>query len=140
MGIEVEATAGCTILDVSWSRVGFHVRFRLGVFSGAGLRTGPAALATVTLPDWFEALNQDFRYQLSVIGSRAKVVARFDNVLLLLLVIWFLPVDGLGCFRSGGSGLFQPTTGVGVFLSSPVASCILRAAENAAGEQAGRPN
>ncbi len=25
--------------------------------------------ATVTLPDWFEALNQDFRYQLTAIGA-----------------------------------------------------------------------
>jgi hypothetical protein len=27
--------------------------------------------ATVTLPDWFEALNRDFRYQLTAIGSSA---------------------------------------------------------------------
>jgi hypothetical protein len=30
--------------------------------------------ATVTLPDWFEALNQDFRYQLTVIGTFAQVI------------------------------------------------------------------
>ena len=29
--------------------------------------------AAVTLPDWFEALNQDFRYQLTCIGSYAPV-------------------------------------------------------------------
>ncbi|HLI84991.1 MAG TPA: hypothetical protein VKV17_13800, partial [Bryobacteraceae bacterium] len=29
--------------------------------------------ATVTLPDWFEALNQDFRYQLTCIGGYAPV-------------------------------------------------------------------
>jgi hypothetical protein len=28
---------------------------------------------TVTLPDWFEALNQDFRYQLTSIGEYAPV-------------------------------------------------------------------
>jgi len=27
--------------------------------------------ATVTLPDWFEALNRDFRYQLTAMGSSA---------------------------------------------------------------------
>jgi hypothetical protein len=30
--------------------------------------------ATVTLPDWFEALNQDFRYQLTVIGTFAQAM------------------------------------------------------------------
>jgi hypothetical protein len=30
--------------------------------------------ATVTLPDWFEALNRDFRYQLTVIGQFAQAV------------------------------------------------------------------
>ena len=29
--------------------------------------------ATVTLPDWFEALNQDFRYQLTCVGGYAPV-------------------------------------------------------------------
>jgi len=29
--------------------------------------------ATVTLPDWFQALNKDFRYQLTCIGSWAQV-------------------------------------------------------------------
>ena len=33
--------------------------------------------ATITMPDWFEALNQDFRYQLTVIGTFAQaIVAR----------------------------------------------------------------
>jgi hypothetical protein len=32
--------------------------------------TDPTGNATVTLPDWFEALNRDFRYQLTVIGTR----------------------------------------------------------------------
>jgi trimeric autotransporter adhesin len=30
--------------------------------------------AVVTLPDWFEALNQDFRYQLTVLGQFAQAV------------------------------------------------------------------
>jgi len=30
--------------------------------------------ATVTLPDWFEALNTDFRYQLTVIGQFAQAI------------------------------------------------------------------
>src|SRR5262249_4097207 len=29
--------------------------------------------ATITLPDWFEALNKDFRYQLTCIGGYAPV-------------------------------------------------------------------
>jgi hypothetical protein len=30
--------------------------------------------ATVTLPEWFEALNGDFRYQLTVIGQFAQAI------------------------------------------------------------------
>ena len=30
--------------------------------------------ATVTLPDWFETLNKDFRYQLTVIGTFAQAI------------------------------------------------------------------
>ena len=30
--------------------------------------------AEVTLPDWFEAVNQDFRYQLTVIGQFAQAI------------------------------------------------------------------
>jgi hypothetical protein len=34
-------------------------------------------LATITMPEWFEALNRDFRYQLTVIGRFAQaIVAR----------------------------------------------------------------
>jgi trimeric autotransporter adhesin len=36
--------------------------------------TDGAGLATVTLPDWFEALNSDFRYQLTVIGQFAQAM------------------------------------------------------------------
>ena len=30
--------------------------------------------AVITLPDWFEALNRDFRYQLTVIGTFAQAI------------------------------------------------------------------
>jgi len=36
--------------------------------------TDGSGLATVTLPDWFEALNSDFRYQLTVIGQFAQAM------------------------------------------------------------------
>ncbi|MBB5059116.1 hypothetical protein HDF16_003839 [Granulicella aggregans] len=35
--------------------------------------TDSSGRATVELPDWFEALNRDFRYQLTTIGRPAKV-------------------------------------------------------------------
>jgi hypothetical protein len=42
--------------------------------------TDREGFATVELPEWFEALNRDFRYQLTVIGSgtwaRARVVQK----------------------------------------------------------------
>ena len=36
--------------------------------------TDATAKATVTLPDWFEALNKDFRYQLTVVGQFAQAI------------------------------------------------------------------
>jgi hypothetical protein len=36
--------------------------------------TDASGFATVTLPDWFEALNKDFRYQLTVIGDFAQAI------------------------------------------------------------------
>ena len=36
--------------------------------------TDSTGTATVTLPDWFEALNRDFRYQLTVIGQFAQAI------------------------------------------------------------------
>jgi hypothetical protein len=36
--------------------------------------TDEHGFATVTLPDWFEALNRDFRYQLTVIGAFAQAI------------------------------------------------------------------
>jgi hypothetical protein len=36
--------------------------------------TDSSGLATIMLPDWFEALNRDFRYQLTVIGQFAQAI------------------------------------------------------------------
>jgi len=48
----------------------------MNVYNG-NVTTDASGLATVELPDWFEALNRDFRYQLTVLGggawSRARV-------------------------------------------------------------------
>ena len=41
--------------------------------------TGADGFATVELPDWFEALNRDFRYQLTVIGDGAWARARVSR-------------------------------------------------------------
>jgi hypothetical protein len=38
--------------------------------------TDQAGLATVTLPAYFEALNRDFRYQLTVIGTFAQAIVK----------------------------------------------------------------
>ena len=44
----------------------------MNVYNGiAKLDAGGAA--TVVMPDWFEALNRDFRYQLTTIGAFAPV-------------------------------------------------------------------
>jgi hypothetical protein len=46
------------------------------VYDGTVMTDG-SGTAIVTLPDWFEALNRDFRYQLTVIGQFAQaIVAR----------------------------------------------------------------
>jgi hypothetical protein len=45
----------------------------LNVYSG-NVTTGDNGEATVTLPTWFEALNSDFRYQLTVIGTFAQAI------------------------------------------------------------------
>lgn len=39
-----------------------------------GFGTAGEGLATVTLPDYFEALNSDYRYQLTVIGTFAQAI------------------------------------------------------------------
>jgi hypothetical protein len=41
----------------------------MDIYSG-NVTTDELGLATVTLPDWFQAENTDFRYQLTVIGGR----------------------------------------------------------------------
>ena len=38
------------------------------------ITTGADGLATVTMPGWFEALNMDFRYQLTVMGQFAQAI------------------------------------------------------------------
>src|SRR5262249_22216266 len=46
------------------------------VYSG-NATTNEKGFATVTLPSWFQALNRDFRYQLTIVGTRgwrARVV------------------------------------------------------------------
>lgn len=45
----------------------------MNVYNG-NIRTDRHGLATVALPDYFEALNQDFRYQLTVIGQFAQAI------------------------------------------------------------------
>ncbi len=41
----------------------------MNIYSG-NVTTDELGLATVTLPDWFQAENTDFRYQLTVLGGR----------------------------------------------------------------------
>ncbi len=45
----------------------------MNLYNG-NLVTDDRGFATVELPDWFEALNGDFRYQLTVIGSFAQAI------------------------------------------------------------------
>jgi hypothetical protein len=45
----------------------------MNIYNG-NVTTDGAGLATVTLPAWFESLNRDFRYQLTVIGQFAQVI------------------------------------------------------------------
>src|SRR5690606_14005054 len=45
----------------------------LNVYSG-NVTTDADGYATVVLPDWFEALNADFRYQLTVVGTFAQAI------------------------------------------------------------------
>jgi hypothetical protein len=40
------------------------------------ITTDANGLATVVLPDYFEALNQDFRYQLTVMGTFAQAIVK----------------------------------------------------------------
>jgi len=45
----------------------------LNVYSG-NVRTDAGGFAVVELPEWFEAVNTDFRYQLTVVGRFAQAV------------------------------------------------------------------
>jgi hypothetical protein len=45
----------------------------MNIYNG-NVVTDASGYATVTLPDWFEALNKDFRYQLTVIGDFAQAI------------------------------------------------------------------
>ncbi|HSN75945.1 MAG TPA: hypothetical protein VL334_12795 [Anaerolineae bacterium] len=45
----------------------------MNIYNG-NVTTGADGYATVILPDWFEALNRDFRYQLTVIGQFAQAM------------------------------------------------------------------
>jgi trimeric autotransporter adhesin len=47
----------------------------LNVYSG-NVKTNEKGEATVFLPDWFEALNRDFRYQLTVVGTFAQAIVQ----------------------------------------------------------------
>ena len=46
--------------------------FMMNVYNG-NVSLGASGEATITLPDWFESLNKDFRYQLTCIGGFAPV-------------------------------------------------------------------
>jgi hypothetical protein len=57
----------------------------MNIYNG-NVTTDAKGYATVTLPDWFEALNKDFRYQLTIIDSgdsdefvQAKVVSEIQG-------------------------------------------------------------
>ena len=45
----------------------------MNIYTG-NVTTNTQGLATVKLPEWFEALNTDFRYQLTVIGTFAQAI------------------------------------------------------------------
>ncbi len=45
----------------------------MNVYSG-NITTDASGVATVALPDYFQALNKDFRYQLTVIGNFAQAI------------------------------------------------------------------
>ena len=43
------------------------------IYDGTTVTDG-SGIAVITLPDWFQALNRDFRYQLTVIGQFAQAI------------------------------------------------------------------
>ncbi len=52
----------------------------MNIYNG-NITTDTDGNATIVLPDYFEALNRDFRYQLTVIGKRAQatVASEIEN-------------------------------------------------------------
>jgi hypothetical protein len=53
----------------------------MDIYNGS-VTTGANGEAVVTLPDWFDALNRDFRYQLTIVGdqfAQARVSSKIDN-------------------------------------------------------------
>ncbi|MBV9158283.1 MAG: hypothetical protein JO097_18620 [Acidobacteriaceae bacterium] len=51
----------------------------MNIYNG-NVITDSGGNATVTLPDWFEALNRDFRYQLTAIGQPAQAFVSSEIV------------------------------------------------------------
>jgi len=49
----------------------------MNIYNG-NVTTNAAGEAIVTLPDWFETLNRDFRYQLTVIGTFAQAIVESE--------------------------------------------------------------
>lgn len=49
----------------------------MNIYTG-NVTTDAQGVATVQLPDWFEALNTDFRYQLTVIGVFAQAIVSHE--------------------------------------------------------------
>lgn len=45
----------------------------MNIYNGNVVTDG-SGYASINLPDWFEALNKDFRYQLTVIGDFAQAI------------------------------------------------------------------
>ena len=45
----------------------------MNIYNG-NVITDASGYATITMPDWFEALNKEFRYQLTVIGDFAQAI------------------------------------------------------------------
>jgi len=45
----------------------------MNIYNG-NVTTDAKGVAVITLPDWFEALNRDFRYQLTVLGQFAQAI------------------------------------------------------------------
>jgi hypothetical protein len=50
----------------------------MNIYNGNVFTEG-SGTAVVTMPTWFEALNTDFRYQLTVIGQFAQTIVASKN-------------------------------------------------------------